>query len=99
MNFEFVKVAFDKWPALSWIAYGGLIGVVLLHMCEGASIIFRWFTGKTISKRTRRTISGVAATAVLTGVYRMTSEPVFLRGLQYQRVIEIHRQFPTYRLL
>lgn len=76
-----------------------LVGVVLLHMFEGAAINVRWLTGKTISKRVRRTIAGVVAAAVLTGVYCMTKEPVFLRGLQYQRVIEIYRQLPTYRFL
>lgn len=99
MNFEFVKVAFAEWPILTWLGYGGLVSVVLFHMFEGANIIKRWLTGRGIDKRARRAISTIVSVATLAGLYWMTREPVGLRGLRYARVLEIHREFPTYRLL
>jgi hypothetical protein len=68
-------------------------------MFEGMNIIKRWLTGTGIDKRVRRAIPTVVSVAALGGVYWMTRERVGLRGLQYRRVLEIHREFPTYRLL
>ncbi|KAI6107023.1 hypothetical protein EDD16DRAFT_1475700 [Pisolithus croceorrhizus] len=47
LDFEFVKTAIKTWPWRNWILYTGLVGSVLVHAAEGASIIYmRYIRGR-----------------------------------------------------
>ncbi|KAI6150211.1 hypothetical protein EDD17DRAFT_1491945 [Pisolithus thermaeus] len=47
LDFEFVKTAIKTWPWRNWILYTGLVGSVLVHAVEGASIIYmRYIRGR-----------------------------------------------------
>ena len=76
-----------------------LAGVVLFHGAEGGAIIARWFTGRAPSKRVRRSIAALTATAVFFGLYRISQEPLQIRGLQLERIKTVYNMGPIYRLL
>ncbi|KAI6004914.1 hypothetical protein EDD15DRAFT_2359828 [Pisolithus albus] len=47
LDFEFVKTAIKTWPLRSWVLYTGLVGCVLVHAAEGASILYtRYIKGR-----------------------------------------------------
>lgn len=47
LDFEFVKTAVKTWPLRSWVLYTGLVGCVLVHAAEGASILYtRYIKGR-----------------------------------------------------
>lgn len=99
LNYEFVKAAFSRWPVFSWVAYGGIASVVLLHAAEGAAIVSRYFTGHGLSKRVRRSVAALAITAVFFGLYKISQEPLRLRGLQLERVNAVYNAFPPHAYL
>lgn len=90
MNIEFVKVGFSLWPIVSWVAYGGLVAVVITHAGEGASIVVRSLTGKGLSKKWRRSVSAVTWGLVMSGLFWLSREPLQLRGLQLARVMAVY---------
>ncbi|KAG8830310.1 hypothetical protein FRB91_007688 [Serendipita sp. 411] len=99
LNYEFVKAGFTFLPLTSWVAYMGIVTVVLLHGAEGGSIINRWLTGKPLNKRLRRGVALLAAAATALGLYRISQEPLLLRGARLERALEIYRGFPPHRYL
>ncbi|KAG8828985.1 hypothetical protein FRC17_007241 [Serendipita sp. 399] len=99
LNFEFVKAGFTLLPSLSWVAYVGIVTVVLLHGAEGGSIINRWITGRPLNKRVRRSVALLTAAATALGLYRITQEPLILRGARLERAFEIYRGFAPHRFL
>lgn len=80
----------------TWVAYAGISSVVLFHGAEGAAIVNRYFTGRAPSKRLRRTIAALTAAAVFFGLYRISQEPLQLRGLQLERVKAVYDTFPLH---
>ncbi|KAI6097957.1 hypothetical protein EDD16DRAFT_1889479 [Pisolithus croceorrhizus] len=80
LDFEFVKTAIKTWPWRSWILYTGLVGSVLVHAAEGASIIYtRYIRGRValpsrpsprgsdrgLTRGNRRTVVIAGVTALL----------------------------------
>ncbi|KAI6011069.1 hypothetical protein EDC04DRAFT_2580766 [Pisolithus marmoratus] len=86
LDFEFVKTAIKTWPWRSWMLYTGLVGCVLVHAAEGASVIYtRYIRGRVgvptlLSLRGNKknaVVAGVAALPVLTGLWVLSREPTF----------------------
>jgi len=96
MNFEFVKAGLSVWPVFTWMGYASLVSVVLLHGAEGASVVLRYFTGYAPSKWLRRTIAAAVAFSVFFGLYRISQEPLHLRGAQLERVKAVYAMIPPY---
>ncbi|KAI6143923.1 hypothetical protein BKA82DRAFT_4395387 [Pisolithus tinctorius] len=47
LDYEFVKTAIKTWPWRSWILYTGIVGCVLVHAAQGASVIYaRYIRGR-----------------------------------------------------
>ncbi|KAI6140418.1 hypothetical protein BKA82DRAFT_487987 [Pisolithus tinctorius] len=79
LDYEFVKTAIKTWPWRSWILYTGIVGCVLVHAAQGASVIYARYIRGRVGLRSRtspRSSSGNALglargnrrTAALAGV-------------------------------
>lgn len=90
INYEFVKAGFGYWPALTWVAYSGLVGVVLVHAGEGARVLVRSLTGKSLSRKWTRGVTAGVWSAVMGGLYWISREPLQLRGGQLDRVMAVY---------
>ena len=98
LNYEFVKAGFTYWPGLSWVVYSGLVGIVIVHAGEGARIIVRALTGKSLSKKWTRGVSAVVWSAVMGGLYWISREPLELRGGQLGRVMAVYGASGLYKV-
>lgn len=84
LDFEFVKTALHTWPWRSWVLYAGLVGCVLVHATEGASVILARWRGRGITrgrlglkgKKRSVLVAGAAALPVLSGLLVMSREPL-----------------------
>jgi hypothetical protein len=67
-----------------------LVGVVLVHAGEGASILVKSLTGKRLSRKWRRGVAAGVWSAVMGGLYWISNEPLQLRGKQLDRVMAVY---------
>jgi hypothetical protein len=90
MNFEFVKAGFAYWPVLTWVAYSGLVGVVLVHAGEGARVLVKNLTGLRLPRMWTGSVTAGIWGAVMGGLYWISREPLQLRGRQLDRVLAVY---------
>ncbi|KAI6143980.1 hypothetical protein BKA82DRAFT_4179250 [Pisolithus tinctorius] len=53
LDYEFVKTAIKTWPWRSWILYTGIVGCVLVHAAQGASVIYARYIRGRVGLRSR----------------------------------------------
>lgn len=82
LDYEFVKYGIQQWPIRSTVFYALLTGFALMHMVEGAGVIYkRWVSPmhgpwSKRSTRTRRLLGMTGAVAALSGVLTSAAEPI-----------------------
>lgn len=112
LDYEFVKLALQRFPARSWFLYTSLVFSVALHMVDGISII--WNTrfrnaadgaridqdGRMKRPRYRKlvTILGGSMISVLGGLYVISKEPPMIFSAMAKRFEAVFTKSIVYRL-
>ena len=109
LDYEFVKYGLQRWPARSWLLYGGLASCVVLHGLIGAKIIWQtWFGGTRRSgdcgqDRKKINFNPVAAASsilvpVLVGIFRVSREPLRALSPTITRFEAVFKKLWLYRI-
>lgn len=109
LDYEFVKYGLQRWPARSWLLYGGLASCVVLHGLMGVKVIWRtWFgstrrNGDCGQERKRFNFNPVVAASsvlvpVLVGIFRVSREPLMALSPTITRFEAVFRKLWLYRI-
>ncbi|KXN91999.1 hypothetical protein AN958_11059 [Leucoagaricus sp. SymC.cos] len=102
LDYEYVKYGLHTWPWRSWLLYGGLVGSVMFHFADGATVIWNtWLKDSwlNVTRRTRRSIFfwGFVAPTLL-GLAAITREPPMIMSFLKSGYHAAYTQSIVYRV-
>ena len=104
LDYEFVKYGLQRWPAISWALYAGLVGCVVLHGVAGLEIIWQTWVGNTGgTKRKAGSVNKVAAASgivapVVLGIFALSREPLMTFPSTVARFEAVFQRSWIYRI-
>jgi hypothetical protein len=76
LDMEYVKAGLQRWPIRSWLLYGLLTGITLVHAADGLFVIARYQKIRSGSRTSWRIAGALATVPVLAGTYVLWKEPI-----------------------
>ncbi|KAE9393671.1 hypothetical protein BT96DRAFT_1050619 [Gymnopus androsaceus JB14] len=87
LDYSFVQYGLQRWPIRTWAMYIILVGTTVTHAVEGARVLMGSFSSKSTSsnsvfpnssKLRRKLLAASLALPVLSGLYFLYTEPLYI---------------------